>query len=1470
MSSTRETEEPVVSTPPGLRAPMSFEQESIWLDDQFVPGSGRYVESWTHRLRGDLDTDAVAAALTGIVARHAPLRSALVLADGRTVQRVAPPAPVPLDVRSVLPGELEEALRAAVSGPLPLDRPPLLRATLLRCGPRDAVLAVAVHHAVIDGWSLRLFDEEFAELYRAAVEGRPPELPDPVPSFAAYAAARRADTAGADADLEHWLTVLADAPAETSFPLDHPRPPRLGPAGGEVGFTVGPELGAAVRHICRMLRSTSFTVLAAALTALTGRLTDQDDLVIGTPVSRRDRLELEPVVGCLTDVMPLRQRLRPGLTFRELVADTAAVVRDAMAHRRVPHSRLVRELGRPRTGSRFPLFQIVLTVDDAGGPGLRLPGVSTERLYPHNGTAKFDVFLHLVPYGGGYFGRLEYAAELFSPATARRLADRFLALLADATAHPDRAVDDLVVMDDAERRRLVARSGSAADPAGPPPSAAEAVARTARRVPDAVAVDDGREELTYAQLWARSGAVARALVARGLTGHRVALRGERSAGALTALLGVLRAGAACVCVDPAWPEERVAFVLRDSGAAALLTEDDGDPGPLPPGITVLRPGDLTDAPDLPLPQLRSEAPAYVVYTSGSTGRPKGVALPHRSLASLVDWQCRASTAADGTRTLQLASLGFDVAFQEIFATWGSGGRLVLVPDEVRGDPHRLLDLVERHAVERIHLPYVALQQLADYTVAVGRRADSLREVVTAGEELIVTPAIRSFFTSAAPRARLENQYGPSETHVVTRHPLTGDPASWPDRPPIGRPVPRSTVRVLDARLRPRPFGVPGEICVGGACVGTGYVGDAPSDRFVPDPADPGGTGLLYRTGDIGTIREDGTIRFLGRADGQVKIRGHRVEPGEVEAVLQGVPGVGDAVVLVTGESAGSRRLVACYTGRADPGQVRAALGERLPPPLVPTVLLPVPAFPRTATGKTDRAALRLRYADARPARPAHRDTVAPDTVPGGLTKAVAGVWADVLGAGQVGPDDEFFELGGDSLLAVRLVVALRAELGLALRPGDVFAAPTPAALARLARIPGGGPEASDLAAEAVLDPAIVPAPGPVRSAAAPREVLLTGATGFLGAFVLRDLLERTGAVVHCLVRAADPQAAEKRLRHTLDRYGLASVWRADRIRPLPGDLARPRFGLTPEDADRLARTVDAVFHVGASVNLTWPYERLKAANVDGTAEVLRLAAAHRTVPVHHVSTVGVYPPAGPPFGRISADTPRGDGSLLRHGYARTKWVAEALVDEARRRGLPVTVFRPTRISGDTTTGVCQTSDFLWLLLKGCLQVGAAPDDYTSAFDLVPVDGVSAAVVSLAVDPATAGRTYHVSGESPLPFAEAVRRLRALGHTLDGVPLTAWHRRVERDPANAAFPLLGLIPSAGSRPEEPDAGAPRVFDSASTRRALRETSVGLPPVDEALFAHYVAAFVREGFLPPPGGGAARHENNGGSDVPAGRV
>ncbi|MFD3694906.1 amino acid adenylation domain-containing protein [Streptomyces sp. NPDC058646] len=1436
---------------PAPHHPMSFEQESIWLNDQFQEGTSRYLESWAHRLRGArVDADAVQRALTGIVARHEALRSRLALVEGEPRQTVMPPPDrVDLDVRWVRPRELRAAAVAAATRPVALDRPPLLRASLLRLAEDDAVLVVAVHHAVIDGWSFSLLDAEFSTRYRAALAGTEPRIPALPLQFGPYARERRRAYEGTRAQsLAYWREVLRDAPAESALPTDRPRPAVLGTGGDRIGFTLDAGIGAGVRDLARRTRSTPFSVLAAALAALVSRLSGQDDVVIGTPVSRRDEEVLEPMIACLADVLPLRLRAPAGISFAELAVRAKEQVWGAVRHRGIPHSHLVRALGTERTPGRFPLFQVVFGLDDAPEPALDLPGITAERLYLHAGTSKYDVFLRLVPEGGGFRGFLEFSTDLFDRATARRLAERLRTLLADATARPGRPVRELDVLPAGERRLLLGTWSRGPSADGPQPLAHEAFAARARRTPGVPAVVHGDRTLTYAELDRAADAVAAYLMARGAAGAPVGVCLPRGPELAVAVLGVLKAGSGCVPLDPALPADRIARMAGGSGIRVALVRPESS-RLLPPGVETVSPDAVPAAPGARPPVVTPEDLAYLVHTSGSTGLPKGVAVPHRSLACLLAWQRARSLAGPGTRTLQFASPGFDVAFQELFSTWASGGTLVVADEESRRDPARLLDLLASERIERLFLPFVALQQLADYACATGRPATTLREVVTAGEQLHATPALREFFRSLAPHAVLENQYGPSETHVVTAERLGPDPAAWPDLPPIGRPVPGARVLLLDGRQRLCPAGTVGEICVGGRAVASGYPGDPEltARKFVPDPFRP--AGVLYRTGDMARYLPDGRIQFLGRRDDQVKVRGHRVEPGEVAAAVRAVPGVADAVVVArTDGPAGGTRLIAYYLpGAGDvpqPDALRRAAAQRLPDHMVPAVCVRLERFPLTASGKLDRAALPPPGAggadDAEPSRP----FLAPRTP---TERRIAEVWQDLLGGVRVGVHDDFFGLGGHSLLATRLVLRLHEELGVRIPLGALALTPTVAGLAELADRDTGGP-VFDPRADTELPADIVAAAATVRVAADPAHVLVTGATGFLGAFTVRALLDRTRARVHCLVRGPDRARAAARLRSVMEDYGIWDEACARRIRVVPGDLAAPRLGLSGSAFDELARTVDSVYHVGAAVNLVSPYRQLKAATVDGTARILRLAARHRSVPVHHVSTVGVF--AGPSDLPLGPEHPTGPLGALEHGYTRSKWVAERLVDAARARSLPVTVHRPTRISAHSRTGACQTRDYMWLLLKGCVQAEAAPAGVDTAFDLVPVDYVADSVVELSLRPGAAGRTFHLAAGRLLRLDTAVQRLRARGYRLADVEPQEWMRRIGGDPDNAAFPLLGTLAAelTGGGSE----GSLRI-DGSAADAALAGAGVVLPQDDTAAFALCLDRFVRTRWLPEPPAG-----------------
>ncbi|MFF4495324.1 amino acid adenylation domain-containing protein [Streptomyces sp. NPDC001546] len=1445
---------------------MTYEQESIWLNDQLHDGTSRYTESWNHRLRGPVDPGAVETALTGIVERHATLRSRLAMAEGRAVQYVGAPRPVRVEQRAVRPEELDRVLTETVSRPLDLGRPPLLRAALLHLGPDDAVLAVTLHHALVDGWCFRLLDLEFSARYRAALAGERPGLPPLDARFTDYARLQRSRPATAhDALLAHWKPLLADAPAESTVPALRPRPAAQGHRGGQVRFRIGPDTGRRVRALARTERTSTFCVIAAALTALVARTADQDDLVIGTPVSRRDDPALEPLLACLTDVLPLRQRVSQEQSFTALLRSTRDTVWDAVTHRDIPFGHLVRAYDTDRSPARFPFFQVVLTVDDAAAPGLDLPGVSAEQVRADHGTAKFDLFFHLVPQDGGYLGILTYADALYDEPYARRIAGWFTTLLQEAVERPGTVLGELRMLPEDEHE-LVSRTfaeGPVTD--GESPSAAAVFARQAALTPERPAVVDGARTLTYAALDAASGRLARRLAALGAgPGTRVAVRLDRDSGAdvPVAVLAVLRSGACCVPLDPALPAARASLILADSGADLLLTRT-GTAGPAPSceGLRVLCLDRLEETPDnsgrTPPAATGPEDLAYIVYTSGSTGAPKGVAMPHRSLANLVDWQRRRSGLPAASRTLQCAPIGFDVFFQELFATWAAGGTLVTVPQEVRRDPERLLAHAAAHRADRAFLPFVALQQLADYAAATAVRCP-FGEVVTSGEQLHVTAAVRAFF--AGTEAVLDNQYGPSETHVVTAHRLTGDPRGWPARPHIGRPVQNTRVHLLDRAGRPVPRGVPGEICVGGVAVAAGYVGrpQETARRFRPDARTPGGR--VYRTGDLGRFGPDGLIEFLGRNDDQVKIRGHRVEPGEVEAALRALPGVGQAAVTVVPGPAGPRlhAHVVPAPGAAAPGaapsaavtpeQLRRALAGVLPAPCVPSRVMLRAEFPRTATGKLDRPALDAEAdADADGHERVDTDTGAwPSSAAGpsraeSLLDTVAAAWAEVLGGRPAHAGVDFFDAGGDSLLAVRLVLALRAATGRPVPPHAVFGAPTVAALAASLADGDRAPEEVPYARDAVLPADIRPAPTTEPFVAEPRHLLLTGATGFLGAHLLYELLLRTRARVHCLVRAADAVSGHDRVAAALRAHGLWRPGLAERIEAVPADLAAPHLGLSPERYDVLARLADAVYHCGAAVNLAHSYGQLKAVNVDATTALLRLAARHRSVALHHVSTVGVLAPepGGDPLVHPDAGLPGPE--RLRHGYAQSKWVAEALVAQAAARGLPVTVHRPTRISADTATGICQPADYFWLLLGACAEAGLAPTADGPSFDLVPVDHVREAVVALTRRPDTVGRTFHLAADTLLPLGTAVSWLRELGYGIGDTTAAAWRTRVEERRLPRGLTVLSTVRDG------PGEAALR-YDTGPTRALLPDT---VPTaLDRELFAATVSHFVRSGTFPAP--------------------
>jgi amino acid adenylation domain-containing protein len=944
-------------------APLAFAQRRLWLLHQLAPRSAAYHVPGILTLAGTLRPEVLAAALEEIVRRHDALRTVFAVRQGEPVQVVLPPAPpgtrpLPLVDLTALPGGRRETEASALAGaearrPFDLAAEPLVRTLLLRAAAAEHRLVLVMHHIVADGWSLGVLRAELAALVAAFAAGRPsplPPLPQQLPDVAvAQRLELRQDIL--ERHLTSWQDRLAGAPA-LELPTDRPRPALLSDRGAAVRVAFPPGLPREIQDLARREGATLFMVLLAAWAALLARHSGQDDLTVGTPVAGRDRPEVEPLIGCFMNTLPLRVLLAGDPPFSALLRHVREVTLAAYDHQEVPFDRLVEALAPERDRGQTPLFQVLLTLHNAPQPPLSLPGLELSLAEIPTGTTWSDLGLLLAGGEEGLAGSLEYRTDLFEDATVERIAAHLLELLAGAVRSPERRLSDLPLLTAAERQQILIE-WSSRDVLFPQTTIHALFEEQAALRPEAPALEQGEERLTYGELNARANRLAHRLRRRGVGPEsRVGLLLERSLELVVGMLAVLKAGGAYVPLDPAEPAERLDLMLRDSGARMLLTRDD-----LANHQTDRTdPTDRSDPSDLP-PTALPDNLAYVIYTSGSTGRPKGVEVPHRGIVRLVrpDGESGHARGGPGEVFLHAASPQFDAATLEVWGPLLTGGRLVVLPGRVPA-LSELGQAIARHGVTTLWLT------AGLFHLIVEERLDDLRPLrcLLAGGEVIQPGHLRRA-QAGLPGCRLINGYGPTENTTFTaayQVPLERDPG---DPVPIGRPIAATRVYLLDRWFRPVPVGVPGELCTGGGGLARGYLNrpELTAERFVPDPFGRGER--LYRTGDLARWRPDGNLEFLGRLDRQVKIRGFRIEPGEVETALASHPEVAAAAVLIREDLPGGRGLAAFVVPRPGASGLQASLRDhlrdRLPAPMMPALFREVPEIPLTPNGKVDRRAL---------------------------------------------------------------------------------------------------------------------------------------------------------------------------------------------------------------------------------------------------------------------------------------------------------------------------------------------------------------------------------------------------------------------------------------------------------------------------------------------------------------------------------
>ncbi|MCP2261200.1 nonribosomal peptide synthetase MxcG [Streptoalloteichus tenebrarius] len=1455
--------------PSDARWPLSAAQAGIWSGQRLDQDSPVYNAAEYVEIHGPVDHRVFEAAVRVAVAEAEALH---VRFDADAEGPWQTPGPVPdWDFPVVdLSGEPDPAsaaeawMRADLARAVDLTRGPLFAQALLRMAPDRFRWYQRVHHIALDGFGHSLLARRVAEVYTALATGAPVppsgfgSLSSVVAEDVEYRASEQFQR-----DRDFWSERFADRPEVVGFTE------RVAPMSSwalRSGTTIGKSTMDAVGAVARLGRTTWPEVLLAVVAGHLARATGAGEVVLGLPVMGRMGSAALRVPCMAMNIVPLRVPVAPDASLLDLVRAVSSELRRIRPHQRYRYEDLKRDLR--LIGGDRRLFGPVVNI---------MPFDYDLRFAGHRGTAHnvsagpvedLSIAVHHRCDGSGPQVEFDANPALYTEDDLAAHQRTFLALLDALTARPDTPLSDVDIplAGPADGAAVSVLDG------GPlpatPTDVTDLIGRWAERRPDAVAVEHGDTRVTYGELVGRARGLAARLVASGAGPDLpVAVMLPRGVDAVVAFLGVLFAGAGYLPLDPHGPRNRASTVLADAGPRLLVTtadhaasvpEDAACQVVLLDGRSADRPGDA-DA----LPTPASEWPAYVIYTSGSTGQPNGVVVSRGALAHFVAGASHRYGVRGDDRVLQFAPLHFDASVEEIYLTLCAGATLVVRTEEMLESVPDFLTACAERAVTVLDLPTAFWHEVA-YSVSTGAATvpPSVRAVIIGGEAALPERVAR-WRASVAPEVQLLNTYGPTEATVVATVATLSGHGPVGEEVPIGRPLPGVVAAVVGRHGRPVALGETGELCLLGGGLATGYLGRPELDdtRFAALAALPGRP-RAYRTGDLVRCRPGGDLVFVGRVDDEFKISGHRVDPTEVETVLLGHPAVREAAVVGHVLPGGVKRLSAhvVLAEGADgdaptPAELRAHLRASLPAAVVPSAVAVVDRLPRTSSGKIDRKALRAR------GFPAENDTAADATnatnasvaVASGTERVVLRVWREVLGVPGLSLQDDFFELGGQSLQAIQVANRLGVELGQPVPVATLFRHPTVAALAEALDqergLVGDGGGLPPLAVgDAVLGEDVVPSTvTPVR-VTRPRQVLLTGATGFVGAHLLHELLTQTDARVVCLVRAEDAASAERRVRAALTRQHLPLTDVADRVVALPADLTRPWLGLDAERFAELAEECDAIYHNAAVVSVVREYRSLRAANVLGTREILRLAAAGRPVPVHHVSTLAVGPPEGVSPEVPEAFVPAHPG--LADGYQQSKWVAERLMEQAAHRGLPVTVYRLGRVVGAPGTGLVNEQDLVWRLLLPGIRAGALPV-LDVAETWTPVDFVARALVRLSLTGTPEpGRVFNVAPVPPVRLTDLAGWVRDYGYAVDELDVPTWCARVAEgaDAENlATMVFFDLRADGGGSAPAFRLGPVRSDD---LRHALAGTGIECPVADRALLHRYLDHCVGAGLLPAP--------------------
>ncbi|MEA5505986.1 amino acid adenylation domain-containing protein [Halotia wernerae UHCC 0503] len=1446
--------------------PLSPMQQGLLFHTLSAPDTGVYFNQLVCTLSGQLNIPVFERVWQQVIQRHPILRTCFRWQGLKEpVQVVLRQVQLPLkhyNWQGLSSTEQQEKLAAFLESNglrrdrtlgIDLTQAPLMRLALIQLSENTHQFVWNTHHLITDGWSTSMLLEEVFKLYTAFCQGEELRLEPPRPYRDYIKWLQKQDLPQAET---FWRQTLSGFSAPTNVRIKKTLSSTYSKLSNHAAqqIKLSSSQTAAMRSLVRQHQITLNTLVQGAWAWLLSYYSGETDVIFGVTVSGRPvtLAGAESMVGLFINTLPLRAKVSLNTYALALLKQIQAQQAEISQYE---YSPLVQVQGWSEVPRGMSLFDSILVFENypVDTTKRQIDNLEISNVVADEQT-NYPLTVTVIP-SQELSLEIAYDRDRFDDDAITRMLGHLGNLLAGMVANPQQRLSDLPLLTEAEKQTLLVEWNNTEIDHPQDQCIHQLFEAQVEKTPDAIAVVFQEQSLTYRELNQRANQLAHYLQKLGVGLEvLVGICVERSLEMIVALLGILKAGGAYLPLDPNYPTQRLAFMLQDAQVKILLTQAyllEILPPDQAEAICIDRDWEIinNESQENINNQVSPINNAYILYTSGSTGQPKAVIIEHHNTIGLIYWAKEVFSDQDIAGVLASTSICFDLSVFEIFVPLSWGGKVIVT--------EKLLHLQTSVAAQEVTLINTVPSAIAEL-LRIDSIPASVRTINLAGEPL-PQKLVQQLYQRTSVQ-NVFNLYGPSEdtTYSTFSYVKAED-----DLITIGRPIANTQIYLLDTQLRPSPIGIPGEIYICSTGLARGYLNrpKLTAEKFISSPFSNQPGTRLYKTGDLARYLSDGNIEFLGRVDHQVKIRGFRIELGEIEAKLVQHSVVQDSVVVARENNPGDKRLVAYIvpnTGNSDSSNnsdliphLRKYLKENLPDYMVPSAFVLLEKLPLTPNGKVDRRALPI---------PDQTDSnigtnyIAPRTP---VEEQLAIIWTELLKVKQVGIEDNFFDLGGHSLLLTQLIFQIRQTWKIELPLSSLLEMPTIASLAQsieTAQKMGSSTLAItlnnqiDWQAEAVLDSTIRPEICCKYATEPATKILLTGATGFIGAFLLYELLQQTHTEMYCLVRATNAEEGKKRIQSCLESYLLWDESFSFRIIPVLGNLSEPLLGLSRQNFQGLAELIDVIYHNGAWVHHTFPYSTLKGANVLGTQEVLRLASQVKVKPVHFISTNGMFSPKGYSGVKIVQEQDNlNDYQVPSGGYTQSKWVAEKLVNIARDRGFPVSIYRLGRVSGHSKTGVFNQNDFLYRLIIGCIKLEKVPDG-NMIEDMAPVDYVSKAVVHLSRQEKSIGKAFHFVNCQPFHSIKLIKLLRSLGYPLQQISNDQWQANLiniaEHYPEHPLYPLVPLLS------EQNNNSAVLKFDFQNTLDGLANTSIVCPPIDDDLLNTYLSYIMQKGFLEAP--------------------